>query len=362
MDRPVARRSLLALAGGLLLEGCAAGSPAQAASRKSGSDAPAAARPVATKRASGASHSGLPWMSGITGSVLTRDAADEIDALESFRGRKMDVQTTFANWHLGWDKWVKAQFWRAGLPQLLADRGIRVAHSTPLLCGGSEGQFAEAARGDFDEYHRTVAKRWKDLGHPTPIIRLGWETTLNHFPWNALRDETPGYGKYKDAFRRVADIYRHELPGCEIDWNNLRRPQVDARRVYPGDDWVDIIGADLYGNRPRAVVSDTDWDAFANNVENDGPSGPIPFIQFAISRKKKFSVAEWAVTNVDNDPESPYDSGRYVRGMWEFFNAFAEHLSYECYFNRKGENGDHRIYPSDFNPRASAAYKKAWQP
>jgi hypothetical protein len=274
----------------------------------------------------------------------------------------MDVQTTFANWHRGWERWVNAPFWRGGLPELLAERGIRVAHSTPLLCAGSEGQFAEAARGDFDQYHREVARRWKDLGHPTPIIRLGWETTLQHYPWNALRDETPGFGKYKEAFRRIADIYHHELPGCEIDWNNLRRPQVDVRKVYPGDDWVDIIGADLYGNKPKAVVSDTDWDEYANNLDNDGPGGPVPFIQFALSRKKKFSVAEWAVTNIDDDPESPYDSARYVRGMWEFFNAFPEQLAYECYFNRHGENGDHRIFPPEFNPKASAAYRKLWHP
>ena len=274
----------------------------------------------------------------------------------------MDVQTTFANWHLGWDKWLKAQFWRAGLPQLLAERGIRVAHSTPLLCGGSEGQFAECARGDFDEYHRTIAKRWKELGHPTPIIRLGWETTLEHYPWNALRDDTPGYGKYKDAFRRIADIYHHELPGCEIDWNNLRRPKTDVRKLYPGDDWVDIIGADLYGNRPRAVISDTDWDAFANNIENDGPSETDPLHPVRHLAQEEVLSRRVGRHQRRQRPGQPVQLGRYVRGMWEFFNAFAEHLSYECYFNRKGENGDHRIYPSDFNPRASAAYQKAWQP
>ena len=361
MDRPVARRSLLTLAGGLLLQSCAAGSPAQAAGRKSDSAAPAAARPVAAKRSSGASHSGLPWMSGITGSVLTRDAADEIDALESFRGRKMDVQTTFANWHLGWDKWLKAQFWRAGLPQLLAERGIRVAHSTPLLCGGSEGQFAECARGDFDEYHRTIAKRWKELGHPTPIIRLGWETTLEHYPWNALRDDTPGYGKYKDAFRRIADIYHHELPGCEIDWNNLRgrRPTCASSTPATTGSTSSAPTSTATGRArlfltPIGTRSPTTSRTTARADRSRSSSSPSRARRSSRWRNGPSPTSTTTRTALTTRPLRP----RHV-GVLQRLRRAPE---LRVYFNRKGENGDHRIYPSDFNPRASAAYKKAWQP
>jgi hypothetical protein len=68
------------------------------------------------------------------------------------------------------------------------------------------------------------------------------------------------------------------------------------------------------------------------------------------------------VTNIDRSPEGAYDSARYVRGMWEFFSRHAGALAYECYFNRNGGKGDHRIYPPSHNPRASAAYASLWRP
>ncbi len=295
----------------------------------------------------------------MTGRVLTGEAAAEIDDMEAFRGRAFNVQTTFANWRQGWDYWVDAPFWRNGLPELLAERGIRVSHSTPLLCKGSDGQFDECIRGDFDQYHRTVARRWKDLGHLTPIIRLGWETTQAGRAWGVQHDTSPGYQRYKDAFRRIADVYRHELPSCLIDWNNLRRPHVPVPEIYPGDDCVDIVSADLYGNRP-AVETEEDWTSYANNKRAGGPAGPFPFLEFARSRGKRFAVPEWAVTNFDREPNGKFDSPVYIRGMWQFFQSCGSDLLYECYFNRRGSNGDHRVFPEEYNPRASAAYRELW--
>src|SRR3954453_14865541 len=134
MARPVSRRSLLALAGGLATQAGCFGS---------------AAAPLPP----GGNRSGLPWMSGICcGRVITADAAAEIDKLEAFRGRRMDVQTTFSEWRRGWDAWLDAPVWRNGLAELLARRGMRVSAATPLLCVGSEGRFADGARGDFDAY------------------------------------------------------------------------------------------------------------------------------------------------------------------------------------------------------------------
>lgn len=349
MEHRTTRRSLLTLAGGasLALAGAIPRRPLAAAG-----DPP-------SRSARGSS--GLPWPSGMCGRRITAEAVEEIDEQEEFRGRKLDVQTTFAHWRNGWEGWLDAPYWRRGLPELLVERGIRNSHSVPLLCAGSEGAFAECAQGDFDPYHRTIALRLRDLGGPPPIVRLGWEATQRSYPWNALRDTSPGYGRYKDAFRRIADIYRREIPGCQIDWNNLRRPRVDIADIYPGDDWVDIVGADLYWNE-ETEGRDDDWEAFANNRHEDGPAGPVPYAEFAISRGKMIGVAEWGVTNRDRKPYSPYDSDVYIEGMWDFFRRYKDHLSYECYFNRDGGKGDHRIHPADVNPRASAAYRALWRP
>jgi hypothetical protein len=50
----------------------------------------------------------------------------------------------------------------------------------------------------------------------------------------------------------------------------------------------------------------------------------------------------------------------YVRGTWDFFNRYKDVLGYECYLNRRGEHGDHRTHPAEYNPRASAAYRRLW--
>ena len=54
------------------------------------------------------------------------------------------------------------------------------------------------------------------------------------------------------------------------------------------------------------MTTDADWDEFARRTEpGGGPGGPIPFVELALSRGKRFAVAEWAVTNIDDDPASP---------------------------------------------------------
>ena len=62
-------------------------------------------------------------------------------------------------------------------------------------------------------------------------------------------------------------------------------------------------------------MTDADWDEFARRTEPGGGPGAQLLVELALSRGKRFAVAEWAVTNVDDDPATRHDLARYVRGM-----------------------------------------------
>ncbi len=110
--------------------------------------------------------------------------------------------------------------------------------------------------------------------------------------------------------------------------------------AYPGDDYVDIVGMDLYDKG-----LDTDWDettktwadpdaAFATNL----PS--LTFQRdFAIAHGKQVSFPEWALA--DGGDESPTSAGNddptFVQGLFDWMNALpaegAGSLAYHAYFN-----------------------------
>jgi hypothetical protein len=324
----------------------------------------------------GSYRSGLGFMSGMCDDTSGPDMMPYLHAWETFRSRLVDVSTQFfGRQHTSWTQLTDNFLMRPGalVEKLLAEGitpALTIAHFSSAMPGLS---VAAAARGDYDQYHLAAAQKIAALGVKV-FIRLGHECDDSINVWSYLY---PGVSKadYIAMWRRHASIYLNTIgpDKCFMDWNHLMgagQYQGDPMDFYPGDDVVQIIGADCYGrSRTRGdttgyIVTDQDWiDWLTNKTPEGWPRGPQAWLEIAIAHGKKFAVAEWAVTNWMG-PNTVADSARYIQGMYEFFNANAANIAYENYFNRIAGTavgaGGHKILPSADNPRASTQYAASW--
>lgn len=221
----------------------------------------------------------------------------------------------------------------AELPTV-ADR-VELSITVPLAFGQAKARTqdgrAEIAQnlqsvidGEHDDAYRRVGARLVEAGYADAIIRLGHEFNGAWAPWASRTNEE----LYIAAFRHVHDVLTEESPDFRFDWTAMRTGWEEWGEVaYPGDDYVDIIGMDVYWRTEDLGSWSTDsWQ-----------SGYIPILRshhrFAVERNKPVSYPEWGVVGA----ESP----EFVLAMHDWLATLPDEgpgqLLYHAYFNTKGE-------------------------
>ena len=316
--------------------------------------------------AMGANPSGLPWRSGYY--TPAQGNAEQMAAFEEWRGRKSDVTLLFMgrdHFQRDYDQWLDRRTLKpGGTLENVTARGMTVALAVPLVSVADSGDFAKVARGDLDEPHRAVARRIREIVGSRPIyLRLGWEANRG-YPWSySGPDGNADPDEYKGAYRRIAEIYKQEVPGAKIVWNHLKKHTVPIADYYPGDDVVDVVGIDPYDNcqGTGCVDSERQWKQFLGHYDPDTgmAEGLQGLLDFAKSHGKKLSACEWGASNAELDSESRTNNSYYVTAMFDFFTRNADWIEFESYFGAK----THQIYPpAPHLEQVSAAYLAAWRP
>ena len=218
------------------------------------------------------------------GAFVGNNAAD-LPAYESWLGRPVDNVLSFFNdfsWR-GFDDSISygLNLWR--------DSGRPVIWSVPLTVEGTP--LGEVAAGDFDANFRAAAEAVaaSRAGDSDPIyIRLGWEFNGDWMPWAAAGNEAD----FIAAFRNVSVIFDGVSDRFKMVWDvNIGGGNMDPATAYPGDDYVDVVGLDIYYN--------TLWDsvdaqaAFDYSVSR--PFGLQWVADFAAARGKPTAISEWGV-------------------------------------------------------------------
>ncbi len=237
--------------------------------------------------------------------------------------------------------------------------------------------FQDIAGGALDDQYRKLAENIKAAGAVNrTYIRLGHEAEINFYPWS-MRDKEVGdaYGnmneRYKEAFRHVVGVFRSVDPGFMFDyqgdgsWAEID-PQTGvtyAQSGYPGDEYVNVIGVDIYDTRS--------WEENKRRLDETK--------RLAILHGKQLSVPEWGLVykgckkgeQDDGDPNrGGGDNPAFIQNMYEWLNALPASgpgsLAYHIYFsgpdvschniNRKEPNGSLAF------PRANAKFKELFGP
>jgi hypothetical protein len=227
----------------------------------------------------------------------------------------------------------------------------------------ARSQLQATANGSNDAAFRVAATYLRDSGNADAIIRLGWEFDGGWMPWSSRGNEA----LWVNAYRRAADIFRSVSPNFRFDWNGDPGYLQGQMSAYPGDNYVDIVGMDLYDKGMSASwnPSTRTWNdpaaAFATEIPN------LRFGRdFAIAHGKQVRYPEWALAS--GGAESPNSAGNddpaFIQGMYDWMSSLpssgAGSLAYQSYFNEDTSNdGNHML---SHYPNAAARFRSLFGP
>jgi beta-mannanase len=285
---------------------------------------------------------------------------DQMRAFAAFRGRPIDIANVKSNGTKDAQQLESSILAKGPVYQALHDADIAVSQVLDFIPADPGGDgYAMALGGAFDALWTRIGQAL--AGYPkrrTFYVRLGHELN-GTFAWGPQRDAR----KYVAAFRRCALILKATVPGVQIDWNWLRRPNgVAYEAAYPGDDVVDVVGMDPYGNQdgldtPAGVAQ------YLSATEGASPAGPASALAWAKARGKKVGWAEWGVTVEPGVGDRDYPL--YIEAMFDFLKANAEFVAYDIYFeidaSGEGRGRNHLLGPGTDAPRASQRYAELWR-
>lgn len=213
--------------------------------------------------------------------------------------------------------------------------GGRAIHLSvrPMRADGSFIPWTDIARARPGSALHDEMVAWAD-----GIVALGPDArfTFNHEP--ETRESAPNGDAlaYRAAWRAVVELVRSR-GGDDIDmvWTvgaeALSEPEGQA--YYPGDDVVDVIGADLY-NWFTCQGTDRPWVSFEDLVE--------PAVQFAAERGKSLALPEFASAADPADPSRRagwMDAAVDVMTEWDPAERSGVELDFVAWFDVTAPGG-----------------------
>jgi len=250
------------------------------------------------------------------------------------------------------------QAWKAAVP------GRRLILSVPLLPGGWDRggpkrgddvgpvSWTAAANGDYNIHFQHLAENLVKYNLGDSVLRLGWEFNGGWYTWRAS-DNPKAFATY---WQNIVTTMR-AVPGAQnlqfcfnpaLGWL-----QFPADQAYPGDQYVDIIGLDIYddswaqGTYPIPVDATPDQiSAIRQKVWDEqlygGNKGLKYWRDFAVSHHKLFALPEWGVDN-RGDKHSGGDSPFFIQKIHDFITDPANNVYFACYFDVQAGDGHHQL-------------------
>ncbi len=272
------------------------------------------------------------------------DGVNRLREFEHWFGSKPDLVVDF----LSWQPLRQASVWA---PKCWADAGQKtVVYSLPMLPDDHSATLADGAAGHLDEIFRNYAAVLVRYGYADSVIRIGWEFNGNWYPWQAQKDPQ----SWIAYWRRIVTAMR-QVPGAHFrfDWNAAAGGGFNAEQVYPGDEYVDIIGLDFYNESwdPKITSPEARWEKQFNE-----PNGPQWQRDFARAHNKPISFPEWG-TGKRPKGFGGGDDAYFIRKMAQWIAA--NDVAYHDYWDYAAPDYNARL-SDGHQPAAAAAFLEAF--
>ncbi len=145
-----------------------------------------------------------------------------------------------------------------------------------------------------DEYLREWARAAN--ASDTPIF-IRWASEMNG-TWTQYSGKSD---LYIEKWRLVYDVFQEEAPNCSFVWTVFTFPESTIEEFYPGDDYVDWVGVNIYN-----VVyhnNDINQDAF-----HEDPLELLDYVYNTYSYKKPIQISEFGATHYSATDEQTYSA------------------------------------------------------
>jgi len=269
---------------------------------------------------------------------------EQVKTYQSYAGKKLSVVTWFAS---AYEKGTLTS-WRNSYYMPL--QRVKKAGAVSLIKFSVQdhefrryGKIAglkEIARGSFDEYFEQAADTVKSFGGPV-FISINHEMNGKWYPYSQAY---PGSGVTAEDFvaswQRIVDVFRRKGAN-NVAWvwspNVPDVGGVPFAKYYPGDDYVDWVGASLYSGEAITGLSKI-YDAYA--------------------KRKPIFITEWA-TGPD---KSKYNRTFAGEAQWinEFFAGLEKkypRVKAISWFNWDSSDSHQDDYRLQRVPEQAAAYQ-----
>ncbi len=129
-------------------------------------------------------------------------------------------------------------------------------------------------------------RNWaRDAARTKVPIFLRWASEMNG-PWTHYHNSTD---QYRAKFALVSKIMKEEAPNVAMVWTPFAKPTATIASYYPGDEWVDWVGMNIYS-------------VFVHDGNPNRPSAdedPVEFLRFIYdnyAERKPIHISEFAAT------------------------------------------------------------------
>jgi hypothetical protein len=261
-----------------------------------------------------------------------------IPQYEKWFGRPTDGILAYTG-DANWQDYDGCTGWAIGM---WAKSDRRVLWSIAFIPKGAT--LAEAAKGAYNAHWKAIAEQLSNWHPNEPVIyiRTAWEFNGDWFHISSIKhpqDFIGAWRQFVSTFRSVSNRFR-------FDWCPSGGTG-HVEEAYPGDDYVDIIGLDLYDQFRWCKIKDPAerWDKVALH----GDHTLLWHQAFAKLHHKPMSYPEWGMGGAESG-DDPY----FIEHMHQWF--LDNHVIYATYWDSnsayQGKLSDNQY------PLAGAKYKE----
>jgi beta-mannanase len=202
------------------------------------------------------------------------------------------------------------------------------------------------AAGKYDSYARQLGANLVSAGLENSVIRLGqemngvWEPDFIGPKKTEQKLWAKCFAKEVTSFRQVAG--EHFL----FDWNvNACTGDYPYLNFYPGNQFVDIIGLDLYDVGCETPTTRLTFAQLASER-----IGLNRFEAFAAAQGKPMSLPEWGLSTIPSG-----DDPGYINGIGSTFTT--KDFAFESYFDGAGGPNSKAMALGSGTPLSDAAFQ-----